>query len=132
LPLVDLPEVALIVSWTSVPLLELRLKELVIERPRLAIRRNRAGHLQVAGIEFDPTQTEGESSLADWIMRQHEIVIRDALITWDDDLRNAPQLVLDRVQFKMDNSFGRHRFGLRGTPPADSLRRSMCAATEAT
>jgi len=118
LPLVDLPEVALIVSWTSVPLLELRLKELVIERPRLAIRRNRAGHLQVAGIEFDPTQTEGESSLADWIMRQQEIVIRDALITWDDDLRNAPQLVLDRVQFKMDNSFGRHRFGLRGTPPA--------------
>src|SRR5215813_13452451 len=118
LPLVELPEVALIVSWTSVPLLELRLKELVIERPRLAIRRTRAGHLQVAGMEFDPTQTEGGSELADWIMRQHEIVIRDALITWDDDERNAPQLVLDRVQFKMENGFGRHRFGLRGTPPA--------------
>ncbi len=117
-PLVDLPEVALVVSWTSVPLMELRLKELVIERPRLAIRRNRAGHLQVAGIEFDPTQTDGESALADWILQQREIVVRDALITWDDDLRNAPQLVLDRVQFKMENGFGRHRFGLRGTPPS--------------
>jgi uncharacterized protein (TIGR02099 family) len=119
LPLVELPEVALVVSWTSVPLLELRLKELVIERPRLAIRRNRAGHLQVAGMEFDPEQTEGGSALADWIMQQREIVIRDALITWDDDERNAPQLVLDRVQFKMENRFGRHRFGLRGTPPAE-------------
>ncbi|HVN35790.1 MAG TPA: YhdP family protein [Casimicrobiaceae bacterium] len=119
LPLVELPEVALTVSWTSVPLLELRLKELVIERPRLAIRRTRAGHLQVAGIEFDPAQTDGGSELADWIMRQHEIVIRDALIAWDDDQRNAPQLILDRVQFKMENGFGRHRFGLRGTPPAE-------------
>jgi uncharacterized protein YhdP len=119
LPLVELPEVALVVSWTSVPLLELRLKELVIERPRLAIRRDRAGHLQVAGMEFDPTQTEGGSALAEWILQQSEIVIRDALITWDDDERNAPQLVLDRVQFKMENRFGRHRFGLRGTPPAE-------------
>jgi uncharacterized protein (TIGR02099 family) len=119
LPLVELPEVALIVSWTSVPLLELRLKELVIERPRLAIRRTRAGHLQVAGMEFDPTQADGGSELADWLIRQNGIVIRDALITWDDDQRNAPQLVLDRVQFKMENIFGRHRFGLRGTPPAE-------------
>ncbi len=118
LPLVDLPEVALVVSWTSVPLMELRLKELVIERPRLAIRRNRAGHLQLAGLEFDPTQSEGDSALADWILQQREIVVRDALITWDDDLRNAPQLVLDRVQFRMENVFGRHRFGLRGTPPS--------------
>ncbi len=119
LPLLDLPEVELIVSWTSLPLLELRLKELVIERPRLAIRRDRAGHLQVAGIEFDPEQTHGDSSLTDWILRQREIVIRDALITWDDDLRNAPQLVLDRVQFRLENRFGRHRFGLKGTPPAE-------------
>lgn len=119
LPLVDLPEIGLIVSWTSLPLLELRLKELVIERPRLAIRRNRAGHIQVAGIEIDPTLVPDESSLTDWILRQHDIVIRDALIIWDDDLRNAPQLVLDRVQFRMENRFGRHRFGLKGTPPAD-------------
>ena len=53
------------------------------------------------------------------MLRQRQIVVRDALITWDDDLRNAPQLVLDRVQFRLENRFGRHRFGLRGTPPAE-------------
>ena len=50
--------------------------------------------------------------LTDWILRQRQIVIRDALVTWNDDLRNAPQLVLDRVQFRLENRFGRHRFGV--------------------
>jgi hypothetical protein len=45
--------------------------------------------------------------------------VRDALITWNDDLRNAPQLVLDRVQFRLHNRFGRYRFGLTGVPPTE-------------
>jgi uncharacterized protein (TIGR02099 family) len=118
-PLLDLPEIKMIVAWTSLPLLDLRLKELVIERPRLAIRRDRDGRVHVAGIEIDPEQMRDESPLTDWILRQSQIVIRDALITWDDDQRNAPQLVLDRVQFRLENRFGRHRFGLKGTPPAE-------------
>ena len=44
-------------------------------------------------------------------------LVRDAEITWNDDLRNAPRLVLGRVQFRLENAFGRHRFGLRGTLP---------------
>ena len=118
-PLLSLPKVELIVSWTSLPLLELTLKELIIEGPRLAIRRDRSGVLRIAGIEFDPAQAADELPLTDWMLRQHEIVIRDALILWDDDLRNAPQLVLDRVQFRLQNRFGHHRFGLKGTPPAE-------------
>ena len=27
--------------------------------------------------------------------------------------------MLDRVQFRLENRFGRHRFGLKGTPPTD-------------
>jgi len=118
-PLLELPEVDLVVAWTSLPLLELRLKELVIERPRLAIRRDRGGMLHLAGLELDPAQATDDLPLTDWILRQREIVVRDALVTWNDDLRNAPQLVLDRVQFRLENRFGRHRFGIAGTPPAE-------------
>ena len=118
-PLLALPKLEMIVAWTSVPLLELRLKELVIEGPRLAIRRDRSGVLRIAGLEFDPEQATEELPITDWILRQREIVIRDALIVWDDDLRNAPQLVLDRVQFRLESRFGHHRFGLKGTPPND-------------
>ena len=117
--LLELPEVDLVVAWTSLPLLELRLKELAIERPRLAIRRDRAGMLHIAGLEFDPGHAVDDSPVTSWILRQREIVVRDALITWNDDLRNAPQLVLDRVQFRLQNRFGHHRFGLKGTPPAE-------------
>ena len=120
MPLLELPEIGLIVAWTSLPLLELRLKELVIERPRLAIRRDRAGVApRRRHRDRSREQMTAESPLTDWMLRQREIVIRDALITWDDDLRNAPQLVLDRVQFRLESGFGRHRFGLRGTPPAE-------------
>jgi uncharacterized protein (TIGR02099 family) len=118
-PLMELPAIEMIVAWTSLPLFELRLKQLIIERPRLAVRRERSGIMHLAGIEFDPAQMTDDSPILDWILRQKRIEVRDALIVWDDDLRNAPQLVLDRVQFRLDNSFGRHRFGLKGTPPAE-------------
>jgi uncharacterized protein (TIGR02099 family) len=118
-PLLELPELAMTVAWTSLPLLELRFKELVIERPRLAVRRDRAGVLHMAGMEIDPAQMPDDSPVTEWILRQPEIVIRDALITWDDDLRNAPQLILDRVQFRLESRFGHHRFGLKGVPPAE-------------
>ncbi len=115
----DLPEVDLVVAWTSLPLFDLRLKELVIERPRLTIRRDRAGTLHLAGVEIDPGQDAEASVLTEWLLRQPHIVVHDALILWNDDLRNAPQLVLDRVQFRLENRFGRHRFGIRGTPPPE-------------
>ncbi|HYR00271.1 MAG TPA: YhdP family protein [Casimicrobiaceae bacterium] len=116
-PMVELPEVDLVVAWTSLPLLELRVKELAIERPRLAIRRDRAGLIHVGGLEFDPEHADDR--LTDWLLRQRRIVVHDALVIWNDDLRNAPQLVLDRVQFRLENRFGHHRFGIAGTPPAD-------------
>src|SRR5262249_1481226 len=55
-PLLELPEVEMIVAWTSLPLFELRLKELVIDRPRLAVRRGRDGMVRIAGIVIDPAE----------------------------------------------------------------------------
>jgi len=75
----------------------------------------------VAGFEFDPEASGGDSRMGDWILRQREIVIHDALLTWHDQRRNAPQLLLDRVQFRLEHPLGsrRHRFGLTGAPPAE-------------
>jgi uncharacterized protein (TIGR02099 family) len=118
-PLLELPEVELTVAWTSLPLLELRLKELAIDRPRLAVRRDRAGMLHVAGLELDPSQSSDDTRFTDWLLRQPHIEVRGALVTWNDDLRNAPQLVLDRVQLRLESHFNHHRFGLTGTPPTE-------------
>ena len=117
-PVLDLPRVDLVVSWTSLPFLDLRLKELSIDRPQLAVRRDERGRLHLAGIEIDPEKQNDDTRVTEWLLRQPNIVVTDALLTWTDELRHAPQLVLDHVQFRLEHSFGHHRFGLVGTPPA--------------
>ena len=52
-------------------------------------------------------------------MRQPQVVVRDALVAWDDEYRKAPQLLLDHVAFRLEQRFGRHQAGLTGIPPAD-------------
>jgi uncharacterized protein YhdP len=107
-----------LVAWTSVLALDLQLRELTIERPELAVRRDTAGRLHIAGVEIDPNAQSDDTRFTDWLLRQREINVRDALITWKDDLRDAPPLVLEHVMFRVEQSFGGHRFGLVGNPPA--------------
>ena len=117
-PVLLLPHVDLVVAWTSLFSLDLRLKELSIDGPQLAIRRDTAGRLHIAGFEIDPQAQSDDTRVTDWLLRQRAINVRDALVMWNDELRGAPQLVLDHVAFKLDQSFGRVRFGLVGSPPA--------------
>ncbi|MFO1414012.1 MAG: YhdP family protein [Burkholderiales bacterium] len=118
-PVLSLPQVDLVIAWTSLLVMDVRLKELVIERPQLFIRRDTAGRLHVAGIEIDPDSDRDDSAFVDWVLRQRLIVVRDALVSWNDELRRSPQLVLDRVMFRLERGFNVHRFGLVGSPPAD-------------
>src|SRR5512144_723009 len=71
--LLELPRVDLLIAWTSLPLLDLRLKELVIDGPRLALRRDTAGKLHLAGIERDANDGADDSAVADWLMRQPQV-----------------------------------------------------------
>ena len=116
-----LPRVEATISWLSLVVADLLLKQLEIDRPELMVTRLPNGHLRIAGLEFDPEAGAGDGRLGDWILRQREIIVHDALVTWHDQRRNAPQLLLDRVQFKLEHPLGsrRHRFGLTGAPPAE-------------
>ena len=116
---VELPAARMIVAWTSLLFLDLRLKELSIEQPQLVVRREASGRLRVAGMAIDPDARANDERLAGWLLRQSRIVIHDATITWRDELRNAAPLVLEHVQFRLENRFGHHRFGLTGVPPAE-------------
>jgi len=115
----DFPRVDLRVAWTSIPRLDLRLSELAIDAPRLAVRRDARGHLHVAGFEWRTEDTSDDSPFADWLLRQPNVVVRDALVSWNDELRHTPQLLLDRVQFRLVQRGGHHQAGLTGVPPAE-------------
>ncbi|MGH8713363.1 MAG: YhdP family protein, partial [Casimicrobiaceae bacterium] len=115
---VTLPDMRLTVAWDSLLFLELRLKQLSIDQPRLVVRRDPQGVLHVAGMTIDPAEKAADAGIVDWVLRQPRIVIRDAVIAWRDDLRGAQPLLLEHVVLRLENRSGRHRFGLTGTPPA--------------
>ncbi|MGE5170731.1 MAG: YhdP family protein [Rudaea sp.] len=117
--LLELPRVDLVVAWTSLPRLDLRLKELMIVAPRLSVRRDAEGRLHLAGFDMASESEADDSAFADWLMRQPQVIVRDALVAWNDELRKAPQLILDRVQFRLDQRYGRHQAGLTGVPPPE-------------
>ncbi len=116
-PALELPHVELVAAWTSVPLFDLRLKYLVIDRPALAIRRDAQGRMHIAGLEVDTGQGDTRSPFLAWVLRQRDIVVHNAAVSWTDELRNAPTLAIDRGELRLTNDYGRHRFALTGIPP---------------
>lgn len=115
-PALELPRVDNTLSWLSLLTFELRFHSLEFRRPVLNIKRDARGTIWVAGIALTQRPEEG-GGVADWLLRQRKIVVRDAEISWLDELRGAPQLDLKRVDLQVENRGDRHRFGLRAVPP---------------
>lgn len=114
-PALAFDNVEAVVSWTSLPLLALRLDRLAVEAPILALRREADGSLYVAGMRVDPAG-EGEG-FPEWLLRQRNVVIRNATVHWQDLQRGAPALELRHVNLRLENFGARHRFGLTAEPP---------------
>ncbi len=129
-----LPRVDNVVSWVSLLVAEVRLHSMEFDRPDLLIKRDAQGLLHIAGMTLpsqDAAQISGQAADADWLLRQARIVVRDARITWQDDLRAAPSLALNNVNLVIEN--GRfiksiwsiqdrgqhHRFALHAQPPPE-------------
>ena len=102
-------------SWLSLVFLEPRFYSLEIRHPELTVRRLEDGRIVVAGIDVGKTEDGG--GLSDWLLRQREVIIRRATITWIDEKLKAPALPLQQVTLRLQNDFSRHRFGLRAVAP---------------
>jgi uncharacterized protein (TIGR02099 family) len=111
-----LPSVENVISWRSLLVLELRLHSLVIDGPRLAVRRDAGGALHVAGMKL--SGGERDPRFGDWLLGQREIEIRNAEIEWQDEKRAAPPLTLAALNLRLRNSGDEHAVGLTARPPA--------------
>jgi uncharacterized protein (TIGR02099 family) len=108
------------VSWLSLVVMEPRLARLDIHQSSLDIRRDQTGKFYIAGL---PVNAEAEPSpLPDWLLRQKVITVSDSRLTWRDELRGAPPLVLEGLNLQLRNGFGHHRFGLTAQPPSEAGR----------
>ena len=108
-------------AWSSLWHFGLRLHRLEIAAPDLDIRRDPAGHYFIAGLEV--AANTADSGFSDWLLAQDRIVVRDAVIRWHDELRGAPPLMLQRLNFNLQNDGSRHRFGLTAEPPKELAAR---------
>ena len=114
-PVVVLNRVETVLSWLSLLSAEWRFNSLAVYGPVLEIKRDISGVLWIAGIAIKP---QGGSRFGDWLLAQRQVVVRDAAISWLDEMRAAPKLQLDKVNFRLDRDGGVHRFGLTAVPPA--------------
>ena len=65
---VTLPRVRLVAAWTSLVVMQLRLKVLTIDGPQLVVRRDGDGMLHFAGLTIDPTAQNHDRGIADWLL----------------------------------------------------------------
>lgn len=112
-----LPKVSATIAWSSLAKGGLQLERLEILQPEVDIQRDADGKLYVGGIFMDPGKPDDGKGL-DWILSQGEIVIRGGRLSWIDEKRQAPELLLEGVDFVLRNGWWRHQFALKANPPA--------------
>jgi uncharacterized protein (TIGR02099 family) len=116
-PALAFSRVESILSWWSVSSAQLQLRLLRIDEPILHLRRDADGRISVAGIPLSQERSDG--AVADWVLAQKRIRINGATLVWEDEQRKAPPLILEDLNFGLDNDGRSHRFGLTALPPPD-------------
>jgi uncharacterized protein (TIGR02099 family) len=120
-PALSFDQVDAVLAWSSLLHFDLRLYRLSIIAPSLNLRRDATGRLFVGELELN-TKQEGPD-FSDWVLSQHQVVIRDATITWQDEMRQAPPLTLSHLNFRLESRGEHHRFGLTAEPPRNMAAR---------
>ncbi len=113
-----LTEVEGTLSWWSLLFGDLQFHTLEISRPELTIRRDKDGAMHVAGIKLGK-KSEQSGGFGDWLLSQDEVIIRDASVIWQDEVRNAPPLKFTGVSARMVNGGEIHQLGFTATPPSE-------------
>lgn len=107
-------------SWSSLPFFAPRLASFAIYQPELTIRREKDGTVYVAGVSMSGPS---KPAFPNWLLSQAQVNVVDANIVWQDDMRGAPALNLDKLNLQLENPAwdalrGRHDFSLRAIPSA--------------
>jgi len=118
--LLQLPEVDTTISWRSLFFFEPRLSALTVRAPRVIVRRTAENALTVAGIDLDlSAQTEGDSGLIEWLLKQRLVQIAGGEVEWQDEWRKLPPLRLRNVNIRLQNDGRRHSVGMTAVPPTE-------------
>ena len=113
-----LPQLEATLSWTSVPALQVRFRNLWILTPELDVQRQTDGRYLVAGFVFDPKAVESDSRIGDWALSQPHIGVRNARVRYRDATVGDDTIDFDEVDFDFRRGLVNNRFSFRARPPA--------------
>ncbi len=115
-----LPSLRASVSWLSLFVGQVRFAEFLLEGPTLALSRRADGLLYFAGRALNaPTQTPDDGQLLAFLLDQPGIEIRNATLTWHDELKPDHDLRFANVGVAIKKRGAVHGIGLTANPPVD-------------
>lgn len=119
-PALYLPEIEATFAWRSLLFLEPRFTRIELQGLTLDVRRAHDKHIYVGGIPVNPA--DPESGFSSWLLRQGRVHVGNATLNWLDEVRDAPELTLQAVDFTLVNTRRSHSLKLSAIPPASLAR----------
>jgi uncharacterized protein (TIGR02099 family) len=115
-----LPSLRASVSWLSLFVGQVRFAEFLIEGPTLSLSRRADGLLYFAGHALNaPTQTPDDGQLVAFLLDQPGVEIRNATLTWHDELKPDHNLRFADVGVAIKKRGATHAIGLTARPPGE-------------
>jgi uncharacterized protein (TIGR02099 family) len=115
-----LPSLRASVSWLSLFVGQVRFAEFLLEGPTLSLSRRADGLLYFAGHALNaPTQTSDDGQLIAFLLDQPGVEIRNATLTWHDELKPDHDLRFADVGVAIKKRGTTHAIGLTARPPGD-------------
>jgi len=120
--LLYVPDAFAVVSWQSLFTLDPRFRQIEINGIEISGSRRPDGRLILAGTLLDEQSGEKlhlstSTPAIRWLLNQGRIVVRDATFRWNDQFRDAPELVVEDIDFNIVNGIFRHQLRVSGTLP---------------
>ncbi len=114
-PLLVLGDIQADLAWSSLLSGGPVLSRLALGHQLIELHRDKQGLIWLGGIALN--HPGNQNDFADWLARQDRILLNHAILTWQDDTRPAPKLVVHEVNLDLVNRRSRHHFHLSATPP---------------
>ena len=114
-PLLTLGDIEADLAWSSLLSGGPRLARLALSHQHIDLHRDKQGLIWLDGIALN--HPGNQNDFADWLARQDRILLNHAVLTWRDDTRPAPVLVVREVNLDLVNWHSHHHFHVSATPP---------------
>lgn len=144
-PTVDIPKISAVLSWKTLFLLKPTFLDLYVEGLTLNVRQAPNGDLLFQGLNLaqldthpavssDTSATLQTEHIVEhhfnvdqflqspawlWLKQQGQISIVNSTVIWQDQKRQAPDLVLNNLNINLQNTLLSHLLSIKVTPPAE-------------